>query len=608
MPLAIIWFGIGNGAVIFVIANTIFFCVDLQHRHRRAEHPQLAASRGAQPRRARRARCCTQLILPGALVQIILGFRTSMAYGWRALVAGEMIAGTNGLGYMTIEAVKWYKTDTIIMGMIVIGLLWLLLDRLLFVPLERATIVRWARHSTVGAWPMTRRDPTRTGRSPTGRRPSDQPPRPPFADFAGPHRPHPGGVDAGLAERPSAPAGAPNVVIVYMDDMGFSDPGCFGGEIDTPHIDALAARGLRFTHYTTHPLCSPARAALHTGMNAHAVGTGWLANTNPGYPGYSGEIPLDAATLPETLRAAGYETIMVGKWHNTPTRDCVPSAPKHTWPTRRGFDTFYGFMEGEAHFFFPAQLMMGTQLVPVDEYPRDYYTTDDWTDRSIQYLKELRASSPTKPFLLYLAHNAVHAPLQAKPADLARYRGRYDAGWTAIRQARLEKQIELGVAPPDTRLPASDPRVPRGTRPIRPTVRSWRGTWKSMPRCSTASTRTSGDWWHSWRRSASWTTRFSCSPRTTAGPTRAGRPGCSTTTAGTWGWRRRRSKRSAPSPPTWEAPGAPPSTRPAGARCRTRRSPRSRRTPGRAGGACRSSCPGRPASARPARSAGSSCT
>jgi arylsulfatase len=260
--------------------------------------------------------------------------------------------------------------------------------------------------------------------------------------------------------RPLAPSGAPNIVIVYMDDMGFSDPGCFGGEIDTPHIDALAARGLRFTHYTTHPLCSPARAALLTGMNAHAVGTGWLANTNPGYPGYSGEIPSDVATLAETLRAAGYETIMVGKWHNTPTRDCVPSAPKHTWPTNRGFDTFYGFMEGEAHFFFPAHLMLGTQLVPVDEYPRDYYTTDDWTDRSIQCIKELRASSPTKPFFLYLAHNAVHAPLQAMPEDLRRYRGRYDAGWVTVRRARLEKQIALGVAPPGTRLPVSDPRVP----------------------------------------------------------------------------------------------------------------------------------------------------
>jgi arylsulfatase A-like enzyme len=262
------------------------------------------------------------------------------------------------------------------------------------------------------------------------------------------------------AQRVAARPGSPNVVIVYMDDMGFSDPGCFGGEIDTPHINALAARGLRFNHYTTHPLCSAARAALLTGMNAHAVGTGWLANNNAGYPGYSGELPLDAATMAETFRAAGYETIMAGKWHNTPTHDCVPSAPRTSWPDSRGFDTFYGFMEGEAHFFFPAQLMMGKQLVPIDEYPRDYYTTDDWTDKSIQFIKELRAAAPAKPFLLYLAHNAVHAPLQAKADDLAKYRGRYAQGWTAARKARWQKQIDMGLIPPDTRLPLSDPRVP----------------------------------------------------------------------------------------------------------------------------------------------------
>src|SRR4051812_18254794 len=135
-------------------------------------------------------------------------------------------------------------------------------------------------------------------------------------------------------ERGGAPQGAPNIVIIYMDDMGFSDPGCFGSEIGTPNIDALAARGLRFNHYTTHPICSPARAALLTGINAHAVSTGWLANNNPGYPGYTGEIPLDAATIAETLRARGYETIMTGKWHNTPTLDSVPSGPKHNWPTQ----------------------------------------------------------------------------------------------------------------------------------------------------------------------------------------------------------------------------------------------------------------------------------
>ena len=177
-------------------------------------------------------------------------------------------------------------------------------------------------------------------------------------------------------EPKSATEGAPNIVIIYMDDMGWSDPGCFGSEIEAPNIDALAARGLRFNHYTTHPICSPARAALLTGMNAHAVGSGWLSTNNMGYPGYCGEIPLDAPTLAETLRAAGYETIMTGKWHNTPIRDSVPSGPKHNWPSQRGFDTFYGFMAGEVHYFFPTRMMLNNQAVPVDQYPRDYYATD----------------------------------------------------------------------------------------------------------------------------------------------------------------------------------------------------------------------------------------
>jgi len=261
-------------------------------------------------------------------------------------------------------------------------------------------------------------------------------------------------------ERAGAPAGTPNVVIIYMDDMGFSDPGCFGSEIETPNIDALAGRGLRFNQYTTHPICSPARAALLTGINAHAVNTGWLANANPGYPGYTGEIPLDAPTIAETLRARGYETIMVGKWHNTPTLDAVPSGPKHNWPAQRGFVTFYGFMEGETHFFFPTALRLNNQTLPIDEYPPGYYSTDDWTDRGVQYIKELRASSATKPFFLYIANNAVHAPLQAKPEDLAKYRGRYDAGWTAIREARHRRQIELGVIPADAKLAPSAPNVP----------------------------------------------------------------------------------------------------------------------------------------------------
>ena len=258
----------------------------------------------------------------------------------------------------------------------------------------------------------------------------------------------------------SARRGAPNIVIVYMDDMGYSDPGCFGSEIETPNIDALAARGLRFNHYTTHPICSPARAALLTGRNAHAVGTGWLANNNAGFPGYTGEIPLDAATVAETLRAAGYTTMMVGKWHNTPGPLSLPSSVKDSWPTQRGFDHFYGFMEGETSFFFPARLMLGNALLPIDEYPRDYYATTDWTDAAIGFVREHRASSPDKPFFLYIANNAVHAPFQAKAKDIARYRGRYDQGWTRVREARHRRQLEMGLIPPGTRLAPWDLSVP----------------------------------------------------------------------------------------------------------------------------------------------------
>lgn len=257
-----------------------------------------------------------------------------------------------------------------------------------------------------------------------------------------------------------APQGAPNIVIIYMDDMGYADVGCFGSEIDTPHIDALAARGLRFNHYTTHPICSPARAALLTGRNAHSVSTGWLANNHAGFPGYSGEIPRDAATLAETLGTQGYTTMMVGKWHNTPTALCLPSSPKDSWPSQRGFDYFYGFMEGETNFFMPARLMLGNAVLPIDEYPDDYYTTDDWTDKAMGFIREVREAAPERPFFLYIANNAVHAPLQARPKDILKYCGRYDAGWTVLRQARYERQLALGLIPPGTVLAPSDPSIP----------------------------------------------------------------------------------------------------------------------------------------------------
>lgn len=253
-----------------------------------------------------------------------------------------------------------------------------------------------------------------------------------------------------------AAKGSPNVIVIYMDDMGFSDVGCYGSEIRTPHIDALAARGLRFNHYTTHPICSPARAALLTGRNAHSVATGWLANNNPGFPGYTGEIPRDAATLAEAFRAGHYATIGIGKWHNS----LNSNTPNDTWPTQRGFERFYGFLEGETNYFFPARLVHNNMVAPIDEYPDGYYSTDDFTDKAMENIREVRNSNAEQPFLLYLAYNAVHGPMQAKEEDIARYTGVYDVGWDVIRARRLSRQKELGIVPPDTQLSPRDSVVP----------------------------------------------------------------------------------------------------------------------------------------------------
>lgn len=241
------------------------------------------------------------------------------------------------------------------------------------------------------------------------------------------------------------PKGAPNVVIVYLDDLGFSDLGCFGGEIKTPNIDRLADGGVRFVNYTTVPMCSPARAALLTGKNPHAVGCGWIAHANPGYPGYKGEIAADAPTLAETLKANGYSTMMVGKWHNTWSHDVHEAADRSSWPLQRGFERFYGFLDAETNYFCPDRIYEGNQLKEIDAYPEDYFATDDWTQRALSWLKSHSSSEPHKPFFLYMALNAPHMPIQAKPEDLAKYKGKFDAGWDAFREARAQKQAELGL-------------------------------------------------------------------------------------------------------------------------------------------------------------------
>ncbi|GCB44856.1 arylsulfatase [Streptomyces sp. NL15-2K] len=255
-------------------------------------------------------------------------------------------------------------------------------------------------------------------------------------------------------EKPAPPSGTPNIVVVYLDDMGYSDIGPFGAEIPTPVLDALAERGVRLSNYHTLPLCSPSRAALLTGCNPHRVGYAMVANADPGFPGYGMEIAHDFPTLAETLRDAGYATCAVGKWHLTRDSSSSAAADRSNWPLQKGFDQYYGVLEGLTNLFHPHQLVRDNSPLDIDEFPEGYYYTDDITDQAIAMVKSLRAHDPDKPFFLYLAHNAVHAPLQAKPEDVARHRGRYDAGWDALREARFARQKADGLFPQDTELPA----------------------------------------------------------------------------------------------------------------------------------------------------------
>ncbi len=258
--------------------------------------------------------------------------------------------------------------------------------------------------------------------------------------------------------RPDA-RGKPNVVVVLADDLGFADLGCYGSEIETPNLDALAERGLRYTNFHVTPMCSPTRAALLTGINPHLVGVGHVAHSDSGFPGYAMELSENVATAAEVLRDAGYATYMVGKWHLAKDSDCSDAGPRHSWPCQRGFDRFYGFLDGFTNLHHPHRLLRDNSPVVVDTYPEGYYLTDDLTDQAIEMVRSSKASDPTRPFFLYFAHGAVHAPLHAKPEDIARYDGRYRQGWDALREERFARQKALGVVPSHTVLP------PRNSEP-----------------------------------------------------------------------------------------------------------------------------------------------
>jgi arylsulfatase A-like enzyme len=245
--------------------------------------------------------------------------------------------------------------------------------------------------------------------------------------------------------RPSARPGNPNVLMIVIDDLGFSDLGCYGSEIPTPNIDRIANEGLRYTNFHVTPLCSPTRASLLTGCESHSVGFGVVANFDPGFPGYASELPESQPTMAEVFRDHGYSTMAVGKWHLCKDSDLHEAANKHSWPLQRGFDQYYGFLEALTNFHHPHRLYRGNDQIDMDRVPDGYYLTDDLTDQAIRMINAQKAAQPDQPFFMYLAHGAMHAPLHVKRADRDRYRGKYDMGWDELRRRRYERQIELGV-------------------------------------------------------------------------------------------------------------------------------------------------------------------
>ena len=262
-------------------------------------------------------------------------------------------------------------------------------------------------------------------------------------------------------EPPSRPAaGAPNVLLIVLDDLGFAQLGCFGSDIATPAIDGVAASGLRFNHFHVTALCSPTRACLLTGRNHHAVGMGFLTDIPIGLPGYNARIPRSAGTLPRLLRDAGYSTFAIGKWHLAPRWEQSASGPFEHWPLGLGFERYYGFLNGDTNQWTP-ELVRDNGFVEPPRTPAEgYHLSEDLADTAIRMIQDQQQATPSKPFFAYLAFGATHAPHQAPPAWLERQRGRFDDGWEAWRARTFARQLELGIVPAGTTLGARPAWVP----------------------------------------------------------------------------------------------------------------------------------------------------
>ncbi len=248
----------------------------------------------------------------------------------------------------------------------------------------------------------------------------------------------------------------PNILVILNDDMGFSDIGCYGGEIDTPNLDRLARGGLRFSQFYNSPRCSPSRASLLTGLHPHQTGIGIL--TYPTGPeGYAGNLNRRCVTIAEALKPAGYRCYMSGKWHVASNL----KEPTDAWPMQRGFDEFYGTIIGAGSFYYPNTLTRGNENVDHEaERDPEFFYTDAISDEAVRQIRAHQKSHAQAPFFQYVAYTAPHWPLHAHDADIAKYRGRFDAGWDRLREARLERLVEMGIVDASWKLTDRDPTQP----------------------------------------------------------------------------------------------------------------------------------------------------
>ncbi len=253
--------------------------------------------------------------------------------------------------------------------------------------------------------------------------------------------------------------GAPNVVFVVLDDVGFAQLGCYGSPIKTPHIDALAADGLRYSNMHTTALCSPSRACFLTGRNHHSNALACITEGSTGYPGSNGLMPFENGMLSEILVEQGYNTYCVGKWHLTPAEQTSAAGPYNRWPLGRGFERYYGFMGGDTHQYYPELVRDNMQVEPEKTPEEGYHLTVDLVEQAKHMIADAKQVAPNKPFFLYFAPGAMHAPHHVPKEWADRYKGQFDGGWDEYREQAFARQKKMGLVPENTTLSAHDPDV-----------------------------------------------------------------------------------------------------------------------------------------------------